>query len=56
MPAFIARAAGFQFPLVTPWPSIAVSAAAALTIALAATIVPLRALRRFNLLRAITIE
>jgi putative ABC transport system permease protein len=55
-PVFIARESGYRFPFVMPWSSVGLVAVAALVIALAASLLPIRAVRRFDIVRAIAME
>jgi putative ABC transport system permease protein len=51
-----AHTSGYVFPLVTPWATLAKTTAAALAIALGAALLPLRAVRRLDLVAAIGYE
>jgi putative ABC transport system permease protein len=55
-PVFILRESGYRFPFVTPWSSIALAAIGGLVIALLASLLPIRAVRRFDIVRAIGME
>jgi putative ABC transport system permease protein len=55
-PVFILRESGYRFPFVTPWSSIALAAIGGLVIALLASLLPIRAVRRFDIVRALGME